>query len=56
MSVKAPVVISKTLGPSQVLKFMGIELDSTHMEARLPEEKIGHAQDLLNSFAKHHFM
>ena len=33
MSVKAPVVTSKTLGPSQVLEFMGIELDSTRMEA-----------------------
>ena len=52
MSVKAPVVNSKTLGPSQVLEFMGIELDSTRMEARLPEDKLRRAQDLLNSFAK----
>ena len=28
MSVGAPVVASKTLGPSQVLEFMGIELDN----------------------------
>ena len=53
MSVKAPVVPSKTLGPSQVLEFMGIELDSTRMEARLPEGKLRQAQNLLNSFAKH---
>ena len=52
MSVKAPVVTSKTLGPSQVLEFMGIELDSTCMEARLPVDKLRRAQDLLNSFAK----
>ena len=52
MSIKAPVVASKTLGPSQVLEFMGIELDSTRMEARLPEDKLRRARDLLNSFAK----
>ena len=52
MSVKAPVVASKTLGPSQVLEFMGIELDSTRMEAMLPEDKLQCARDLLNSFAK----
>lgn len=50
MSVQAPVVASKTLGPSQVLEFMGIELDSTLMEARLPEDKLLRARELLNSF------
>ena len=39
MSVRAPVVASKTLGPSQVLEFMGIVLDSVRMEARLLAEK-----------------
>lgn len=52
MFVKAPVVTSKTLGPSQVLEFMGIELDSTRMEVRLPEDKLQCTQDLLTSFAK----
>lgn len=37
----------KTLGPFQVLEFMGIELDSMHMEARLPEDKLQRTQDLL---------
>ena len=50
MSVRAPVVASKTLGPSQVLEFMGIELDSTRMEARLPEDKLLRTRALLNSF------
>ena len=50
MSVKAPAVASKTLGPSQVLEFMGIELDSTLMEARLPDDKVLRARELLNSF------
>lgn len=50
MSIRAPVVASKTLGPSQVLEFMGIELDSTRMEARLPEDKLLRTRALLNSF------
>ena len=49
MSVCAPVVVSKTLGPSEVLKFMGIELDSVRMEARLPEDKLLRTRALLNS-------
>ena len=52
MSVHAPVVASKTLGPSQVLEFMGIELDSTRMEARLPEDKLQRTRDLLTSVTK----
>lgn len=44
----------KTLGPFQVLEFMGIELDSMHMEARLPEDKLQRTQDLLASFTKRH--
>ena len=50
MSVHAPVLTSKTLGPSQVLEFMGIELDSTRMEARLPADKLQCTRDLLHSF------
>ena len=52
MSVNTPVITSKTLGPSQVLEFMGIELDSTRMEARLPADKLQRTRDLLNSFTK----
>ena len=40
MSLRALLVASKTLGPSRVLEFMGIELDSSRMEARLPEDKL----------------
>ena len=49
MSLKANLVASKTLGPSQVLEFMGIELDSTRMEAHLAEDKLTCTQELLNS-------
>jgi len=52
MSVNVPVVASKTLGPSQVLEFMGIELDTTRMEARLPEDKLQRTRDLLAAFTK----
>ena len=51
MSVHAPVVPSKTLAPSQVLEFVGIELDSTRMEARLPEDKLLRTSSV---FGEHH--
>ena len=50
MSVRAPVVASKTLGPSQVLEFMGIVLDSVRMGAHLPADKLSRTKDMLNSF------
>ena len=52
MSLNAPVVASKTIGPSQVLEFMGIVLDSVRMEARLPDDKLTRIRDLLASFKK----
>ena len=52
MAVKAPVVASKTLGPSQVLEFMGIVLDSVRMEARLPDDKLVRIKNMLQSFTK----
>ena len=50
MSLRAPVVAAKTLGPSQVLEFMGIVLDTTRMEARLPDDKLIRTRELLASF------
>ena len=50
MSLKAPVVASKTIGPSQEIEFMGIVLDSVRMEARLPQDKLSRINELLNSF------
>ena len=52
MSLKAPVVASKTVGPSQVIEFMGIVLDSVRMEARLPQDKLARINELLSSFKK----
>lgn len=34
-----PIQGEKTEGPSTTLIFLGIELDTVNMEARLPEEK-----------------
>ena len=52
MSLRAPVVASKTIGPSQEIEFMGIVLDSIRMEARLPQDKLSRTYALLNSFKK----
>ena len=53
MSLKAPVVSSKTIGPSQEIELMGIVLDSVRMEARLPQDKLSRIHDLLNSLESH---
>ena len=50
MSLRVPTVTSKTMGPSQVLEFMGVVLDSNRMEARLPEDKLARIRQLLISF------
>ena len=52
MSLRAPLVASKTLGPSQVLEFMAIELSSSCMEARLKEDKLNCTRELLKSFKR----
>ena len=49
--LRVPIVAAKTLGASQVLEFMGIVLDSTRMEARLPEDKLARISQLLDSFS-----
>ena len=42
-----PIATDKTLGPSQVLPFLGVELDAILFEARLPADKLREIQDLL---------
>lgn len=44
-----PIKGKKTEGPSTTLVFLGIELDTVNMEARLPEEKIVKIQNALHS-------
>lgn len=47
-----PVAHKKTLGPEQILVFLGIELDSVNMELRLPQDKISACTDLLSKNRK----
>ena len=51
-NLKIPIAAGKTQGPSQVLEFMGIILDSATMQARLPADKIKRLQDIFDQF--HH--
>ena len=47
-----PIAPEKTVGPSQIISFAGIELDSILMEARLPQEKLDKCQALISAFLK----
>lgn len=47
-----PIAQEKTVGPSQVIQFAGITLDSVRQEARLPEDKLQKCSVLLESFYK----
>jgi len=40
----------KTVVPSFVLSFAGIELDTQTMEARLPEDKLAKCRSLIRNF------
>ena len=42
-----PIATDKALGPSQVLPFLGVELDTVLFEARLPADKLREIKDLL---------
>ena len=52
MSFQAPVVATETLGLSQELESMGVVLDSIRMEARVPDNKLKRAREMLNSFTQ----
>ena len=45
-----PTASGKTFGPSQILEFLGIELVSSLMEARLPQEKVEKVKQELNAW------
>ena len=47
-----PMATDKTFGPSTMLSFAGIELDSQKMEARLPTEKLDKCTQLLSNFLR----
>ena len=45
-----PIAPEKTCGPSTIMSFAGIELDSIFLEARLPLDKIGKCISLISDF------
>ena len=47
-----PMAPEKTVGPSQIISFAGIELDSILMKARLPQEKLDKCQALISAFVR----
>ena len=49
VSLRVPIVAAKNPGPSRVLEFMGIVLNSTCMEARFLEDKLARIRQLLDS-------
>ena len=46
-----PVAEHKTQGLSTVLAFLGIEIDTVHMQLRLPSEKLARLQNVLLSWS-----
>ena len=49
-NLKILIAPGKTQGPSQVLEFMGIILDTVKMQARLPADKIAHLEGIFEQF------
>ena len=47
-----PMAPHKTVGPSTVLSFAGIELDTVHSEARLPRDKVMRCVSQVSDFLK----
>jgi hypothetical protein len=45
--IGVPLAPDKTCGPSTSIQFLGIILDAVHMHARLPEDKLVRARNLL---------
>ena len=48
----APMAPEKTVGPSNILTFVGIELDSLRMEARLPQDKTEKCKAMVSAFLR----
>ena len=49
-NLNIPISAAKTEGPSQIIQFMGIILDSGKMEGRLPEDKVERIKSALSTF------
>ena len=49
-NIRIPIAPGKTQGPSQVLEFLGILLDTINMKASLPPEKLSGCMPSLSNF------
>ena len=49
--LQVPLALEKLEGPTTQLTFLGITLDTVHMEARLPEDKLSEIKVLLDQFS-----
>ena len=54
--IGVPMAPEKTVGPSQVITFAGIELDTEKLEARLPIDKVIKCRTLLTTALGHNKM
>ena len=50
--IGVPIKLDKTVGPCRCLTFMGLEIDSVRMEARLPQDKLDRVRLLLRTYQK----
>ena len=50
ISLGIPIASHKTIGPVTCIEYLGIILDSKHMEARLPNDKLVRIRGMLQSF------
>lgn len=48
--LQVPIAPHKTVGPTHVLEYLGVILDTEKMEARLPADKLERLQTLLQTF------
>ena len=48
--IKIPLAMDKKEGPSQVITFLGIEIDTSVMVLRLPQDKLRKAKDLISEW------
>lgn len=49
-NLNVPISLPKTEGPTKVIQFLGIELDSALMQARLPRDKLDRIKSSLDLF------
>ena len=49
-NLNIPILAAKTEGPSTIIQFMGIILDSGKLEATLPEDKVERIKSALSTY------